>query len=479
MDGDVTVTARYIPYCTVSFDLGEGSGIVNSIRAPQGDTIILPDGDDVTPPTDKAFVGWSYGGKTYKPGDPFTVTGNVTVSAAYADYCTIAFVNHDSSSQEFTFVEGSVFDLPGNAFGFEPSTDGYVFAGWSDNGTLYRAGQMYTLTGDTVLTAVWGDPSEWIALQAALNALNDGDTLEYTLSGDAIAPEDADYLYVPEDTTVTIDLAGYTITRNLTQETSDGQVFRVFGDLTVCDSSANGTGIVTGGFNDGDGGGFYVHYTGSLTITGGTVTGNKAYYGGGVEANGLFIMTGGAITGNYAYYEGAGGGVEIYDFYSGITLSGSAKIYGNYYYEIDDQTHFIVPLNENNVYLYDGYYIEIGGEFTSGARIGVSTDTYPDEDNPVTFTDGLNGASASAFFADKSGFTVGVDNNGEAQLEVRTAPPAIPGDVNCDGTLNISDVTALLGVLAGGTAPGECDITGDGSLNIGDVTALLGMLAQN
>ena len=51
------------------------------------------------------------------------------------------------------------------------------------------------------------------------------------------------------------------------------------------------------------------------------------------------------------------------------------------------------------------------------------------------------------------------------------------GDVNGDGNVNISDVTALIDILlAGTTPPAGSDVNGDGNVNIADVTALIDML---
>ena len=57
---------------------------------------------------------------------------------------------------------------------------------------------------------------------------------------------------------------------------------------------------------------------------------------------------------------------------------------------------------------------------------------------------------------------------------------SIPGDVNSDGSVNISDVTALIDYLLSGELETfdavAADVNGDGSINISDVTALIDML---
>lgn len=43
----------------VSFDANTGSGTVAPMACAKGATITLPDGDDLTPPSTKAFAGWA------------------------------------------------------------------------------------------------------------------------------------------------------------------------------------------------------------------------------------------------------------------------------------------------------------------------------------------------------------------------------------------------------------------------------------
>lgn len=61
-------------------------------------------------------------------------------------------------------------------------------------------------------------------------------------------------------------------------------------------------------------------------------------------------------------------------------------------------------------------------------------------------------------------------------------PSFIPGDVNGDGTVNISDITMLINYLLTGNATGvdmlAADLTGDNNVNISDATALISMISH-
>ena len=95
-------------------------------------------------------------------------------------------------------------------------------------------------------------------------------------------------LTVPEGAVVTLDLNGHTL-----KGTGNGSVIVVNskGELTVKDSS-NNSGKITGGnalkenpsinSNTYNGGAIYVGEEAKLTMTGGTITENKAFNGGGI-----------------------------------------------------------------------------------------------------------------------------------------------------------------------------------------------------
>lgn len=174
-------------------------------------------------------------------------------------------------------------------------------------------------------------PTSWSELQTAINAGG-----EIKLTQDIVAESTDAQLNVPRTSTVTIDLNGYKIDRNLTTAVDNGSVFYINGgNLTINDTSTTDVskqGKITGGSDLGSAGGVYMDINGStFTMNGGNIVGNRATStyasGGGVYAGGVackFTMNGGSITGNTASYQG--GGVYSYSWFS---VSGNATIKDN------------------------------------------------------------------------------------------------------------------------------------------------------
>lgn len=155
--------------------------------------------------------------------------------------------------------------------------------------------------------------SSWSDLK---NAFQTGG--EFTLSGDVTSTDSTyrDVLEIPAGITVTLDLAGHTIDRNLTTAISDGQVMKVNGTLIVNDSA--GGGVITGGYGSGilvNAAAVCVKTGGSFTLNGGSISGNKTSSdskgtGVAVDNNATFIMNGGSICNNTGLGSSSlGGGV--------------------------------------------------------------------------------------------------------------------------------------------------------------------------
>ena len=166
------------------------------------------------------------------------------------------------------------------------------------------------VTNPLVCTAGATSPPDNAATRLK-SAISNGGTVQLTEN-----IEISETLVVTRD--VTLDLNGHVL-----KMTGSGSVLKVSGraTLTIQDSSAEGTGTITGG-NAKDGGGVCVEAYATLEMTGGCITGCRAEDGGGVyiDNNATLKMTGGCITDCHASY---GGGIYSYE---NLYMGGTAKI---------------------------------------------------------------------------------------------------------------------------------------------------------
>ena len=139
-----------------------------------------------------------------------------------------------------------------------------------------------------------------------------------TLSQDITYSGSKGALVVPSGKTVTLDLNGYTINRNLSSAVKYGSVIQVKGKLIINDIRSGGQ--IRGGYverikDDYDGGGgLYIFKNGEVTMNGGSICYNKASHKGPgvfVAPGGKMTMNGGYISYNQNMDDNSGGGVYI------------------------------------------------------------------------------------------------------------------------------------------------------------------------
>ncbi len=220
-----------------------------------------------------------------------------------------------------------------------------------------------------------------------------GAPFTWTDNGGTVNTADGGYILVPDGKTITLDLNGCTLDRNLSNNSAIrcGQVIMVGGStesdppdgnyakLTLLDSKGGGT--ITGGYNrhtiendmSGMGGGIYVTRSGEFVMNSGTISGNIAANGGGIYCFGActinggkikdnkasitggginapagqpLTLNGGEITGNTTTLplSGQGAGVFVSNLKT-VYISGNPKIHGNYWTPPKDTP------KEENIYL--------------------------------------------------------------------------------------------------------------------------------
>ena len=183
------------------------------------------------------------------------------------------------------------------------------------------------------------------------------------------------------------------------------------GTFTMTDSTISGNTATDG--NDGDGSAGGVWNYGPFTMTDSTITGNTAdYYGGVFSYNDIFTMNGGTISNNSEKCSNGeiGGNVSIVN----ISISGSPNITGNF--SSDDK-------NIVNVYLWEDTIVSVISALGQNAKIGVTVENPPTEDNPVPIAEGdgytLTEANVANFVSDDAQYKVTFDG-GIIYLEKRS-----------------------------------------------------------
>ena len=288
-------------------------------------------------------------------------------------------------------------------------------------GVEIQSGVPFTMPGgNIVIDAEFNTP--WNHLRNQIDNARDGDTI--TLTEDAIARAGEGCLGISYKS-ITVDLNGHTINRNLTAPTDYGCVISVDSSAALTLLDSKGGGKITGGNNNYNGGGIAV--AGTLNLQGGKITGNSASDGGGVaviSSGAVFTLTGGEISGNANTTERSSAGVL---YTSGaMNVSGSPVVTDAVYVDLNRKLHVTGPLTNATP-----IPVIIAG--------GVS----------VPFTDGLpNNGNAANFKSADDDYRVRVNADGEAELKtvysVTVAEDIANGTVTADLTTAIEDDAVTL-----------------------------------
>ena len=378
------------------------------------------------------------------------------------------------------------------------------FTEWDQSNSLPNTAGSYYLTSDVTISSTWTVP------QGTTNLCLDGHTIKGSGVENVIRVEAGCTLTVCDcKTTGTITggrsysgyrygagvyvtnghfvlksgtISGNSLTAGATggggvETEGEDAIFDMYGG-TICNNEAGyGGGVyVRGGtFNlyDGiisnnkalstDGGGVHVYGSAStFNMYGGSIINNTAKAGGGigVSGGGTVNISSGTISGNTSTQ--VGGGITNRrtnasgDMNANISVSGTPVISGN-----------IGAGATNNVYLFGGIVLNIGGVLESGAVIGVSMD------RTGTFTNGLSGkGTENNFTSDDSELSIDLFE-GEARLSKGVPGVTATGyEGNYDGNAHSITVSAPDGATVKyGEEEGSYTLTDNPSyINVGTYT---------
>lgn len=210
-----------------------------------------------------------------------------------------------------------------------------------------------------------------------------------------------------------------------------------------------------------EGGAVHVFYKNStFNLSGGIITGNSSVDGGAIYLNqepSVLNMTGGIISGNTA--TGNGGAVYIYRSGSVCNLSGgtiennTAKSGGGIYVNPSNNGQLKISGNPivngntasgdaNNVYLPSGKKLSISAAMSSGASIGITTES---KNYPVVFSGKYSQDYSDYFFADAADAHVNYNANTELELAAGAKKYNVYILTDDNGTATVSGSSATAG----------------------------------
>ena len=308
----------------------------------------------------------------YMTGGSFTLT----------DCKGVGTITHASSKTgRGVYVSSGTFNMYGGSITGNRAT--------GDGGGVYKSGSnssfnMYggSITGNTANSyggGVYVDGGEFTMSGGTIGGTKTGETNTATYGGGGVYAK------------ANFEMTGGSITGNETNR--GGGVYVTGKGSFTMSASADGQNIpsITGNNATDNGGGVYVIGSSStFEMTGGSITGNNAAYGGGVYTVNEFKMSGGSITGNNAYKSDYistfGGGVCVG---SGIfTVSGEVTVTDNTKGGTKGADGKFTGDTKNNVYLPTGKTITIGTDkLSEGAQLGMTLDEYYGD---KAFTSGWN-----------------------------------------------------------------------------------------
>ncbi|MBQ4428041.1 MAG: S-layer homology domain-containing protein [Oscillospiraceae bacterium] len=296
---------------------------------------------------------------------------------------------------------------------------------------------------------VYTDVSTWAELQQAIN-----DNVNPRLIADITASDEETALTASDGTSITIDLNGHKIDRNLKTAEEDGSVFKLVGNgnngitILLIDNSEEKGGVITGANNIGDGGAIYAEGYVYLTLADVAVENNKA------------TGMGGAV-----YTKSTQGEFQTYtphlDLWDAVITGNEAKSIGGVYlckemeaYDILLSGDTVIRKNKNgNLYLSTG--VQLGDVlFEENFSVGITMQIPGAFAGTVFFDEGnIVDQARAMFYSDDGDYYVGVVN-GKINLIKYYVPepePAEPAPVTVTPTDDESGVNVTVEV-SGGTA---------------------------
>ena len=330
-----------------------------------------------------------------------------------------------------------------------------MYGGTIANNTATNGGVIYSACGGT-FNLSGGTISGNTANNGGVVYATSGGVVNLTLSGGTISGNKA----TNGDGGV-INMSGGTITISGTKLT--GNTASQYGGAVYLYNGVTATmtgGEISNNKANSEGGAVHVFGTSTFNLSGGTISGNSSVDGGAIYLNrepSVLNMSGGVISGNTA--TGNGGAVYIYRSGSICNLSGgtieknTANVGGGIYINPRNNGQLKISGNPvvkgntasgdaNNVYLPSGKKLSISAAMSSGASIGITTES---KNYPVVFSGKYGQDYSDYFFADAADTHVNYNANTELELAAGAKKYNVYIITDDNGTATVSASSATAG----------------------------------
>ena len=330
-----------------------------------------------------------------------------------------------------------------------------MYGGTIANNTATNGGVIYSACGGT-FNLSGGTISGNTANNGGVVYATSGGVVNLTLSGGTISGNKA----TNGDGGV-INMSGGTITISGTKLT--GNTASQYGGAVYLYNGVTATmtgGEISNNKANSEGGAVHVFGTSTFNLSGGTISGTSSVDGGAIYLNrepSVLNMSGGVISGNTA--TGNGGAVYIYRSGSICNLSGgtieknTANVGGGIYINPRNNGQLKISGNPvvkgntasgdaNNVYLPSGKKLSISAAMSSGASIGITTES---KNYPVVFSGKYGQDYSDYFFADAADAHVNYNANTELELAAGAKKYNVYIITDDNGTATVSASSATAG----------------------------------
>ena len=172
------------------------------------------------------FTGWSDGENIYQAGDDYTVNGNVTFTAQWAEQFNVTYNPGEAGGDAIvrTVAAGAYNLEAGSIFTYA----GHAFDGWLKDETKYNAGASYPISENVAFTAQWVEAPDPVTVtfvagtdkSETMSLIKNGISLSYEASSGTFNRDDDYRCYSGKTLTIASEVGNITnIEFTLTQNT--------------------------------------------------------------------------------------------------------------------------------------------------------------------------------------------------------------------------------------------------------------------